>query len=64
MATKQNAELITETAQVLLEAIKEAAPTAQGQSTDGLRSLAEAFALVAQHDTNVRSEGSRVSVPR
>lgn len=44
---KQNADLLNETAAELLEAIKAAAPTAQNRNTEGLESLARAYALVA-----------------
>lgn len=58
MPKKQNAELITQTAEVLLKAIME---TAESYTTpDHLKDLAEAFALVAQHDTDVPREGGRV----
>jgi hypothetical protein len=49
MATpQQNITLATETAEVLLNAIKEAAPKAQGRDTEGLESLARAYSLVRE----------------
>jgi hypothetical protein len=44
--TTGNRELAAETAEALLNAIKEAAPDAHRRSTDGLESLAKAYAAV------------------
>lgn len=46
MSAEENLELSTEVAGVLLAAIKEAAPSADARSTEGLRQLAEAYSLV------------------
>ncbi|MEK4240817.1 hypothetical protein NYE39_02260 [Janibacter sp. FSL W8-0316] len=49
---KQNQDLINETAAVLLEAIKEAAPDAHRHSSEGLESLARAYSLVVEQSLN------------
>lgn len=55
--TKQNQDLINETATALLEAIKEAAPGAQEHSNEGLESLARAYNLVVEQSLNVPGSG-------
>lgn len=45
---KQNEDLINETEVALLKAIKDAAPSAQNRSTEGLESLARAYNLVTE----------------
>lgn len=45
---QNNLQLAHETAEALLTAIKAEAPSAASRSSDGLRSLAEAYALVRE----------------
>lgn len=54
---KQNQDLINETAAVLLEAIKKAAPDAERRSSEGLESLARAYSLVVEQSLNVPGSG-------
>lgn len=54
---KQNQQLINETAAVLLEAIKEAAPDAHRRSAEGLESLARAYGLVVEQSLNEPGSG-------
>ena len=46
MTAEENKTLSVETAQALLTAIRDAAPDAVRRSTDGLESLAKAYAAV------------------
>lgn len=59
---KRNAELITETAAVLLRRIQKRAE--EVGDPDQIKALAEAFALVAEHDTNVAGPPGRAAVLR
>jgi len=59
MAT-QNAELITQTAEVLLTRIQEVAKEYGGPSD--MKELAEAFAFIAQHDTPAKREPARAYI--
>ena len=60
MSTEQNTDLATETAEVLLTEIKKAAGSANNRSTEGLESLAKAYATV--RDAMPRKGGGRAVV--
>lgn len=55
---KRNADLIGETAAVLLKKIQELTEEEWGDNPDQLKALAEAFALVAEHDSDQPWSGS------
>lgn len=53
--TTKNEDLLNETAEILLNRIKQQAP--ETKTPDQTKALAEAFAIIAQHDRPVRGEG-------
>lgn len=60
MTAETNRDLSTETAEALLNAIKNEAPSAQGRSVNGLESLANAYAAVVAAMPKPKSSGRAV----
>lgn len=62
MSAETNRGLASETAEALLTAIRDAAPAAHSRSTEGLESLAKAYAAVVDAMPRKSGQGRAVVV--